>query len=395
MRDHLGDHRIVVRRDLAARLDAGVDPDAVALEEFQRGELAGRRQEAALGILGIEPRLDRVAAQRHVVLRQRQRLAGGDAKLPFDQIVPGDALGDRMLDLQPRVHFHEPEAVGLEPVRAVGDELDGAGADITDRLRGGDRGRAHAGADLVGHAGRRRLLDHLLMPPLQRAIALVEMDGVAVLVGEHLDLDMARRRDIFLDQHAIVAERRRRLAHRAFERLVEIGVPVDAAHALAAAAGDRLDQHRIADLVGLALEELRILLLAVIARHHRHAGLLHQRLGAILQPHGADRIRRRADEHDAGLRAGFREFRRSPTEIRSPDGCIARGSCARPRSACRSRDSFRARAPGRSDRPRRRSAHAAHSRRRRNRPRWCAGRAASRCARCGRQSLRDWRSERM
>ena len=42
-----------------------------------------------------------------------------------------------------------------------------------------------------------------------------------------------------------------RLALRAFERGVELGVLVDAAHALAAAAGDRLDQHRIADLVGL------------------------------------------------------------------------------------------------------------------------------------------------
>ena len=36
-------------------------------------------------------------------------------------------------------------------------------------------------------------------------------------------------------------------------------------------------------------------------------------------------------------------------------------------------DSFRAPAPVRSDRPRRRAAHAAHRRRRRNRPRWCAG----------------------
>ena len=44
---------------------------------------------------------------------------------------------------------------------------------------------------------------------------------------------------------------RLRLALRAFERGVELGVLVDAAHALAAAARHRLDQHRIADLVGL------------------------------------------------------------------------------------------------------------------------------------------------
>ena len=98
-----------------------------------------------------------------------------------------------------------------------------------------------------------------------------------------------------------------RLAHAGGERVLEVGVALDPAHALAAAAGRRLDQHRIADLVGLALEEGRVLVLAVIARHHRHAGLFHQRLGAVLQPHGADGLRRRADEGDAGLVAALRE----------------------------------------------------------------------------------------
>ncbi len=128
-------------------------------------------------------------------------------------------------------------------------------------------------------------------------------------VGEHLHLDVARRRDVFLDQHARVAERRFPLARRAFERGIELGVLVDAAHAFAAAACHGLDQHRIADLVGLLLQEFRVLLLAVIARHHRHAGLLHQRLGLILQSHRADRVRRRTDEHDARSRAGFGKLR--------------------------------------------------------------------------------------
>ena len=134
------------------------------------------------------------------------------------------------------------------------------------------------------------------------------MDDVAVAVGEHLDFDVARRLHVFLDQHAGVAERRFRLALGGGERLLEIRMLVDPAHAAAAAARHRLDEHRIADLVGLALEKRRRLLLAVIARHHRHAGLLHQRLGAILEAHGADRGGRRPDEHDAGLGAGLGEF---------------------------------------------------------------------------------------
>ena len=42
---------------------------------------------------------------------QRQRLAGGDAQLPFDQVEAGDHLGHRMLDLQAGVHLHEIEGV--------------------------------------------------------------------------------------------------------------------------------------------------------------------------------------------------------------------------------------------------------------------------------------------
>ena len=57
--DELGDHRIVVRRDLVALLDAGVDAH---VQRFRRRremhELAGRRQEAAIGILGVDARLD-------------------------------------------------------------------------------------------------------------------------------------------------------------------------------------------------------------------------------------------------------------------------------------------------------------------------------------------------
>ena len=45
---------------------------------------------------------------------QRQRLAGGDAQLPFHQVEAGDRLGDRMLDLQAGVHLHEPDAVGAQ-----------------------------------------------------------------------------------------------------------------------------------------------------------------------------------------------------------------------------------------------------------------------------------------
>jgi hypothetical protein len=40
------------------------------------------------------------------------------------------------------------------------------------------------------------------------------VDGVAVLVGKDLQLDVARTRDVLLDEQRAVAKRRHRLARR-------------------------------------------------------------------------------------------------------------------------------------------------------------------------------------
>ncbi len=60
--------------------------------------------------------------------------------------------------------------------------------------------------------GRRRLLDHLLVATLDRALTLAEVDHVAVSVAEHLDLDVATPFEERLDEHRAVTERCQRLA---------------------------------------------------------------------------------------------------------------------------------------------------------------------------------------
>ena len=184
----------------------------IAGGKAQPVERAGRGQEAGRRILGIEPRFHRPAVDRQLILPLRQRLARSDAQLPLDEILPGDRLGHGMLDLKAGVHLHEPDAVGAQAFRGVGDELDRPRADIIDRLRRLHRRLADRGAGRLVHARRGRLLDHLLVAALQRAVALEQVDDVAVRVAEHLHLDMARAQDIFLDQHMVVAERGGRLA---------------------------------------------------------------------------------------------------------------------------------------------------------------------------------------
>src|SRR6478736_1275847 len=54
--------------------------------------------------------------------------------------------------------------------------------------------------------GRWTFLPNLLVTPLQGAIALAEMDGVAMAVTEHLNLNVAGALEIFLDVDRVIAK---------------------------------------------------------------------------------------------------------------------------------------------------------------------------------------------
>ena len=181
-----------------------------------------------------------MALRRDLVLTQRQRFAECDPQLPLHEIETGDHLGDGMLDLQARVHFDE-----IKPA-PVGDELDGAGADIAGRLGGGPRRSRHLGASLGRDAERQCLLHHLLVAALQRAFALEQRHHVAVGVAEHLHFDVPGPGDVSLDQDLVAAECRTRFALGACDCFSEFIGVADDPHPPPSAAGRRLDQHRIA-----------------------------------------------------------------------------------------------------------------------------------------------------
>ncbi len=233
-----------------------------------------------------------------------------------------------MLHLQPRVHLHEIEVIRPEAVGHVGDELHGACTDIADRLGGPDRGIPHRTADLGRHAGRRRLLYHLLMPALQRAVALEEVDDIAVPVAEDLHLDVTRLRQIAFEKHRTVAEGGFGLPPCGLQRGAEILLPLDPAHAFAAAARPRLDQHRIADFPCPVGKKGCILLFAVVAGHDRYAGSFHESLGRVLETHGANCGRRRPDEYHACFCDSLREIGVLRQEtIARMNGLCADASC--------------------------------------------------------------------
>ena len=165
-----------------------------------------------------------------------------DAELPLDEIDAGDHLGDRVLDLQPRVHLEE-----VEPAVRVEQELDRAGVRVPHVPRDAAAAVRERSPQVWRDAGRRALLEHLLVAALDRALALDERQHGAVLIAEQLHFDVPWTLESPLEVHRRVAERRLRLAARRPQRSRQLGFLVDEAHALAAAAGNGLQHQRVAD----------------------------------------------------------------------------------------------------------------------------------------------------
>jgi hypothetical protein len=123
-----------------------------------------------------------------------QSLAAGDSNLPAHQVDAGHHLGDRVLDLQPCVHLEKIErrlATGF-----VEQELHRAGISVTARARRGDCGVAHRDPQLRSERRRRTLLDHLLVPSLERALPLEErarIESLAVETGNRFRVETYHR----------------------------------------------------------------------------------------------------------------------------------------------------------------------------------------------------------
>ena len=105
-------------------------------------------------------------------------------------------------------------------------------------------------ADPVAEVRRRRLLDHLLVAALERAVAVAEDQHLAVPVAEDLHLDMPGAPDEALEEDAGRPERGFGGPPDAGERKLEFVRRSAWRHPDAAAAAGRLQHHRVADPIG-------------------------------------------------------------------------------------------------------------------------------------------------
>jgi hypothetical protein len=227
--DHLGDQRVEAAGDDGPEGDAAVHPHPGTESRVEAGDPAGCRQEARLRVLGADAGLD-----GDTLLAEgepREALASGDADLEIHQVEAGDGLGDAVLDLETGVHLEEVIGVARHQV------LDGADAAVAD-LGGEPPGvLLESGQERAGEARRRRLLDHLLVAALDRAVAAAEGVHVAVLVRHDLYLDVAAAAHRRLEEDARIAEGRLGLGARRAQRGGELLPPPGHADAAPPAAG--------------------------------------------------------------------------------------------------------------------------------------------------------------
>ena len=111
-----------------------------------------------------------------------------------------------------------------------------------------DRALADVAPLLVGEVDGRRLLDQLLVATLHRAVALEEVDAVALAVADELHLGMTRGLEVALDVHGAVLEDRLGGRARGLVEAPEVLRLAHHVHPAAAAACHGLDDHGVADV---------------------------------------------------------------------------------------------------------------------------------------------------
>src|SRR5690606_4540045 len=148
---------------------------------------------------------------------------------------------------------------------------------------------------------RRSLFPDFLVAALERAVTLAEVDGVAVAIAEHLNLNVARLGQVFLDVDAVVAERCFCLSPGSCQCDFELLRRAGHLHAAAAATGSGLDEDGEPHVLGNAKRFCLVPHGAIRPRNDGNTELFRRFLRLDLVSHHPDMFGRWADEGYAVL----------------------------------------------------------------------------------------------
>ena len=261
------------------------------------------------GVFGGDAALDGRAVQRDIRLlgkRKRRRVQGvpfGNANLRLHEVDAGDHFGDGVLDLDARIDFDEVPAIGV----GIEEEFDGAGVAVAGFARQGDGRAAEFLADRGRQMRRGGDFDHFLVAALHGTVAFPQMQQIAVMIAQDLNLDVAGAGDVFFEEYGGVAECRERFVLRFLQARVEIGGLAHHAHPSPSAAHGGFDDDRVADVLSELAGFSRGFDGRFRSGQNRHSGGSGQTAGGRLVAEKFEQFGRWADEGDTGLGAGTRE----------------------------------------------------------------------------------------
>ncbi len=200
-----------------------------------------------------------------------------------------------MLNLNTGVHLDKVElAVFIQ-------ELEGACAAVTDLHARLGTAFADIATHFHGNARRRRFFNHFLVTTLHRAVAFRQIDGVALTVRQHLNLDVARVFKVLLHVDHVVVESGFRFRTGHVNGVFQLFIAANDAHTAPAAAAGGFDNYRIADALGDGAVLIHIVAQRTVrTRHARHARFFHRVDCRNFVAHQANRFGTRTDENKAG-----------------------------------------------------------------------------------------------
>jgi hypothetical protein len=147
-----------------------------------------------------------------------------------------------VLDLETGVHLKKVEVAVL-----IEEELDGSGVGVSGRKSEANGGLPHPAPQVFVDRRRGCFFDYLLVTALHRALAFTEVDTMAMLVGEDLNLDVARTLDELLEIDLSGTKGTLGFAGGGGESSLQILRPMDGAHSFAASAGGGFEHDGITD----------------------------------------------------------------------------------------------------------------------------------------------------
>ena len=247
-------------------------------------------------VFSVDPALQRVTVNVHVRLGEGQLVAGGNAQHLFEDVDASDHLGYRVLYLHTSVHLDEVEATVLVQ------ELESTRAAVVDVNAGLDATGQNFGACGFVDARCWRFFQYFLVTTLQRAVAVAQMDRIALAVGKNLNFHVTRVGQVFFQVDHRVAEPGAGFFAGLLGCFDQVFFTVDHAHAATTAAASGLDDHRVADFTANAQGGFRIFRQrAVRTWNGRNTSRDHGVLGRNLVAHQANGVGFRADEGKTGF----------------------------------------------------------------------------------------------